>query len=347
MSCLRHVPTFALLLAGMGSCGGADSCCSGAPAEPERPDLLMQPGKGNNGVKRFADARLNLEGHSNPRNPPGASTWAVVPFASFDDRERLLNVRDRLSARSHIWKKLPITQGSEVISERWCSPDVAKSACETGGEPTARGQHWLELGAYRDVARAPEASGLRLASTYLPRRGDWGIELSYLSGGPPTGGRNLAITFLRLSDHEIVEELPIGSRYQVFLWDVPCTVHSPGLPAVDRGEETRAVDNELALLLESPVSMRDAVWARLDELHDKVNRCFSERRAERCSAAPDSGANAGSTNGCPSATLDHEEQRELMQARAEISRRRELIDEHRFHLFTLLSEAVPVEILGD
>jgi len=236
-------------------------------------------------------------------------------------------------------------QEENTVFERWCAPEVERASCESGAvtRSTTPGATWHELGAYREITRGPEVFGLHFATGYIPRRGGWGLIFRYESGGRQLAPQELVITFLRLEDDEVLETLSLGSRYEIPLGGEPLEVRSPGLPAVNRVAEARAIDAELELLLTSPVSMRDAVWARLDELRDRAEQRMAERRSARCPAPPDAGAELA--RHCPASSPTPEDERMLEETISELSRRRELIDDHRTHLFTLLSENVPEEIL--
>lgn len=321
-----------LSLAVICSCGSLEGCgCGflGSAADSGPGNKVAWPPRADGSLS--SDPWLNLEPLVDAPDPVRPSSWNRLSFTDESERDRLLAIRSNLGQWAQQWHKGPLYRTERFIVERWCGPRVRSEACRSGRIQRDRGPgtQWIELAAGLDPERDPNLSGIKLVAFSHPIRSPWVVELRYCRGDGDPLGSDFAASFIPARESEARERLDLGIRYRVELGGTDVEIWAPGLPSKSPDLTTRAVEAEVARLLESPFSLRETVRARLGQLRQKVRQ-----RSAACARPPDGEgpeANGGAPDGrspCDEiAGTEGGRERALQEALDELERRQRLIEE--------------------
>ncbi len=253
-------------------------------------------------------------------------------------------LRAHILTRAQGWRHVPLDRAGNLLSERWCSPEVPERACAQGtaGRDPAPGMAWATLGTLTYPKRFPEVFGLTTSSGTIPAVEGWGVSLGLRLRGATISGSGLDIRFLRVDGGQLGAHLDLGTRLSLRVADADLWVDAPEPADAPSPEEAaaRAAEAELARLQASPESLRDTAFARLDALQARVDRALDAGEPLRLKEGPYKGG------GVPPERLllplDAEGAKAARdQAHAELEARRALVREHAPALHAALVAVLP------
>jgi hypothetical protein len=158
------------------------------------------------------------------------------------------------------------------------------------------------------------------------------LEIHYEISSREGLDQGLEVTFSEFDNGEIVQHISLGTSWSITRGSFEQQIRSPGLPTDRPAAARRAVEQELALLLDSPLSLRDTAWERLDQLR---NEC--ERRIARCGEPAD----IESETTCEGIPRDDESRRQLLdQIRSDLRLRRTLVEAQAMLMHQRLSALI-------
>jgi hypothetical protein len=261
-------------------------------------------------------------------------------FTSHRERDRFIHLRRHHIERMVGWTRVAPAQAGEVVRERWCGPHVDERACASRSVVDSRvpGTEWFEIGAFRRTEHSPDLMGLFVSAGEIPMHQGWGIVLDYATDGHDVAQRGLRVVYVRTDEQ--APAFAIGTRTEIQLGHEPCVAWAPGLPALTRDARSRAVETELARLVESPMSLRNTVWSRLDALEHEGEIRIAEHSIRQCSSLPGEGR-AGDGECVLVELTPEEEARARESLRGEITRRRDVVDANMDVFHALLAELLP------
>jgi len=218
-------------------------------------------------------------------------------------------------AQSKEWSHFPLRKIGNFVQEDWCRGAGASSGCAGGAFRDRPGAEWLSRYTLHYDSGWPGVFGLGTEAGRLPPDGGWGVRFSYHAGGRGVIGEGLYVEFIRFEGREQAAKVSLGDSYAYDVEETHLAVRAPG---------TR--DDELALLLASPASLRGTAVARMDALLEAVRAAVEAGEARRCVHGPYLGD--GVPPKCTLAELTGEERRRAVGLAETFigAQRREVLD---------------------
>jgi hypothetical protein len=244
----------------------------------------------------------------------------LLRFTDPAEGARFHRVRDSFAQRAATdeWYAYPLRRIGNFVQQDWCRGEGAHHNCASGSFREGRGSRWFVVHTLHYESSWPEVFGLGVNAGLLPTatEGDWGTTFSWYANGGGITGSGLDASFVRFDGERIVEQIHLGDDYVYEAEEARIVVLAPG-----------GADAELERLLESPRSLRDTAFARLDELLAAVEAEIEAGKVKRCVYGEYQ--NDGIPPPCfPTALTDDEKVTLLAKVRRDIGADRASVQQH-------------------
>jgi hypothetical protein len=283
-------------------------------------------------------ALVGCGGPGNPVTSPGVEgedyvgkdepvALASLRFRDAAERTRFDRVRGCFAARGagEGWRHYPLRKLGNFVQEDWCRGERSKN-CAGGSFRGERGDEWYEVFTLHYERDWPEVFSLGVGAGRLPREGEWGVSFSYTANGGTIVGPGFGVSFHRFEGEEIAWALHLGHAYVYEVEETRIEVRAPG-----------SQDDELALLVRSPQSLRDTALARLSALSAEVERQISAGLVRKCVYGPYEGN--GVPPVCAPTPLSAEDTAAALErARGELAARQAAVNQRSQEFHGLLVE---------
>lgn len=252
---------------------------------------------------------------------------ATLRFRDPADAARFDRVHACFAARAtgDGWRRYPLRQIGNFVQQDWCR-GAHDRHCAGGSFRSDPGDEWYQVHTLHYDQDWPEVFGLGVAAGRHPQADGWGVAFWYGRGGANIIGDTVSASFHRFVGGKIAQSVDLGSTHVYKLEETRIEVAAPG-----------SQDDELALLIASPASLRTTGLARLDALTAAVVAKIESGGATKCVYGPYEGN--GIPPVCnPTPLSPAERTAALAAARAELGARREAVDHDADELHRLLTE---------
>jgi hypothetical protein len=198
------------------------------------------------------------------------------------------------------WSHYPLRKIGNFVQEDWCRGAGSSGGCAGGAFRDRPGSEWLSRYALHYDSGWPEVFGLGTEAGKLPPDGGWGVRFSYHTGGRGVIGEGLYVDFIRFEGREQAAKVSLGDGYACEVEESHLSVRAPG-----------TMDDELALLLASPASLRETAVARMEALLGTMRAAVASGEVRKCVHGPYLGD--GVPPVCTLAELTDEERRRAVE----------------------------------